>query len=104
MAAEFLLRAAGNQVQRRPVLDVEVRQGALLLQVLCMEDEPLMVRREALLGLDHGLDVANGVAALHLKRDRLPGEGLDENLHLFFSSLRRLINAPSLVRSGGRVS
>jgi hypothetical protein len=32
--------------------------------------------------LDFGLDVVDGVAALDLESDRLPGQGLDEDLHL----------------------
>ena len=36
--------------------------------------------------LDLGLDIVDSVAALHLERDRLPRQGLDEDLHLFFSS------------------
>ena len=31
--------------------------------------------------LDLGFDVVDGVRRLHLKGDRLPREGLDENLH-----------------------
>lgn len=32
--------------------------------------------------MDLGLDVIDGIGRLHLKGDRLPREGLDENLHL----------------------
>ena len=32
--------------------------------------------------LDFGLDVVDGVGGLHLKGDRLPREGFDEDLHL----------------------
>ena len=32
--------------------------------------------------LDFGLDIVDGFAALHLERDRLPGQGLNEDLHL----------------------
>ena len=38
--------------------------------------------RLPLLVLDFCLDVVDGVGGLHLKGDRLPGEGLDEDLHL----------------------
>ena len=38
-------------------------------------DVPLLV-------LNLGLDVVNGVGRLHLEGDRLPREGLDEDLHL----------------------
>src|ERR1700709_3904 len=37
---------------------------------------------EPLLVLDFGLDIVDGVRRLHLEGDGLPGEGLDEDLHL----------------------
>ncbi len=44
--------------------------------------------------LDLGLDVVDGVAALHLQRDRLPRQRLHEDLHLASLSLymRRTIS------------
>ena len=38
---------AEHQVQRRLLLDVVVGQGALVLQLLPGEDEPLLLRRDA---------------------------------------------------------
>lgn len=38
-----------------------------------------------LLVLDLSLDIVDGVGRLHLKGDRLPREGLDENLHFWRS-------------------
>ena len=40
-----------------------------------------MVRRNAFLVLDLGLHVLDRVGALDLERDRLAGQGLDEDLH-----------------------
>jgi hypothetical protein len=39
-------------------------------------------RGHTFLVLDLGLDIVDGVAALDLKGDGLPGQGLDEDLHL----------------------
>uniref|UniRef100_A0A087YL57 Uncharacterized protein n=1 Tax=Poecilia formosa TaxID=48698 RepID=A0A087YL57_POEFO len=63
------------------LLDVVVRQGAAIFQLLSGKDQPLLVRGDALLILDLGLDVLNGVAGLNLQGDGLAGEGLDEDLH-----------------------
>lgn len=73
---------AQDQVEGGLLLDVVVAQGAAILELLTSEDQSLLVRGNALLVLDLGLDVVDGVGRLHLKGDRLPREGLDENLHL----------------------
>ena len=39
-------------MQRRLLLDVVVRERAAILELLAREDEPLLVRRDALLVLD----------------------------------------------------
>jgi hypothetical protein len=72
---------AEDQVESGLLLDVVVAQGAAILELLTSKDKSLLVRGNALLVLDLGLDVVNGVGRLHLKGDRLPREGLDENLH-----------------------
>ncbi|KAM0910373.1 hypothetical protein ACQ4PT_014204 [Festuca glaucescens] len=72
---------AEHQVKGRLLLDVVVRQGAAILKLLTSEDEALLVRRDALLILDLGLDVVDGVRRLHLQGDGLAGEGLHEDLH-----------------------
>jgi len=72
---------AQHQVEGRLLLDVVVRQGAAVLELLAREDQALLVRRDALLVLDLRLDVVDGVAALHLQRDGLARQGLDEDLH-----------------------
>jgi hypothetical protein len=40
-----------------------------------------LVRRDAFLVLDLGLDVVDGVRGLDIESDRLSGQGLDENLY-----------------------
>uniref|UniRef100_A0A453IGN4 Uncharacterized protein n=1 Tax=Aegilops tauschii subsp. strangulata TaxID=200361 RepID=A0A453IGN4_AEGTS len=72
---------AQHQVQRGLLLDVVVGQGAAIIQLLPREDEALLVRRDAFLVLDLGLDVVDGVAALHLEGDGLPRQRLHEDLH-----------------------
>ena len=63
-------------------MDVVVGEGPAILQLLAGEDQPLLIRRDALLVLDLGLDILDGVGGLDLEGDGLAREGLDENLHL----------------------
>merc|ERR1711870_123717 len=70
-----------DEVQGRFLLDVVVRQGAAVLQLLACEDEALLVRRDALLILDLCLDIVDGVGGLNIQSDGLAGEGLHEDLH-----------------------
>jgi len=46
------------------LLDVVVGQSAAILELLSGEDQALLVRGNALLVLDLGLDVVDGVTAL----------------------------------------
>jgi len=73
---------AEHQVEGALLLDVVVRKSAAILQLLASEDEPLLVRGNALLVLDLGLDIVDGVRRLYLEGDGLAGEGLNEDLHL----------------------
>jgi len=66
------------------LLDVVIRESAAVLELLASEDEALLIRRDALLILDLGLDVVNGVGRLDLKGDGLAGKGLNEDLHNLF--------------------
>ena len=72
---------AQHQVQRGLLLDVVVGQSATVLELLASEDQSLLVRRDALLVLDLGLDVLDGVRRLDIKRDGLASQSLDEDLH-----------------------
>merc|ERR1719171_2769932 len=83
-----------HKVQRGLLLDVVVAERAAVLELLPGEDEPLLVRRDALLVLDLGLDVVDGVGGLHVERDRLPGERLHEDLHgVAFRTLQGAVGA-----------
>ena len=70
-----------HQVKGRFLLDVVVGQGSAILKLLSGEDQPLLVWRDALLVLDLGLDVLDGVGWLNVQGDGLSSEGLDEDLH-----------------------
>merc|ERR1712223_2005600 len=70
-----------NQVKGGLLLDVVVRKSSSIFQLLSSKDKPLLVRGDALLVLDLGLDILNGVRRLHLQGDGLPGQRLDEDLH-----------------------
>ena len=80
-----------DAMQRRLVLHIEVRQRAPVLELLAREDQPLLVRRDALLALDLRLHVLHRVARLDLERDRLASLRLHKNLHV------RLVRRAALV-------
>ena len=71
-----------KQNAKLTLLDVVVGEGPAILQLLAGKDEPLLVWGDALLVLDLGLDILDGVRGLHLEGDGLAREGLDEDLHL----------------------
>ena len=66
-------------MQRGLLLDVVVRERAAVLQLLAGKDEALLVRGDALLVLDLGLDAVDGVAGLHLQSDGLACTELRES-------------------------
>ena len=61
-------------------MDVVVRKGTAVLKLFTSKNKALLVRGNALLVLDLGLDVLNGVAGLNLKGDGLARQRLDEDL------------------------
>ena len=54
-------------MERRLLLDIVVRKGAAVLELLAGEDEAVLVRRDALLVLGLCLDVLDGVGAADLQ-------------------------------------
>merc|ERR1712012_998668 len=70
-----------DQMKCRFLLDVVVRQGASIFQLLASKDQPLLVWGDPLLVLDLGLDILNGVRGLHLESDSFASQGFDKNLH-----------------------
>ena len=73
---------AEDQVKGRLLLDVVVGEGAAVLELFAGEDEALLVRGDALLVLDLGLDIFDRVGGLNLKGDGLSRQGLHEDLHV----------------------
>merc|ERR1719168_143564 len=73
---------AEDQVQGGLFLDVVVREGPAIFELLAGKDQPLLVWGNALLVLNLGFDILDGVTGLDLEGDGLAREGLDENLHL----------------------
>ena len=63
------------------LLDVVVRKGSSILELLTSEDKSLLIWRNTFLVLDLGLDVLDGVGWLDIEGDGLTSESLDEDLH-----------------------
>ena len=59
-------------------MDVVVRKSATIFKLLSGEDQSLLVRGNAFLVLDLGLDIVDRVGGFDLEGDGLPREGLDE--------------------------
>jgi len=62
---------AEDEVEGRLLLDVVVREGAAVLELLTGEDEALLIGGDALLVLDLRLDVVDGVRGLDIEGDGL---------------------------------
>ena len=56
------------------LLNVVVREGTAIFQLLSGEDQALLVRGNAFLVLNLGLDVVDGVRGLNLESDGLAGD------------------------------
>ena len=70
-----------DKVEGALLLDVVIVEGAAILKLLASEDQALLVRGDALLVLDLGLDILDVIRGLDLEGNGLAGEGLDEDLH-----------------------
>ena len=68
-------------MEGRLLLDVVVRKGSAILELLSSEDKSLLVWWDTFLVLNLGLDVLNGVSWLNIEGDGLTSESLDEDLH-----------------------
>jgi len=69
------------EMEGRFLLDVVVRQGSTVFQLLSSKDQSLLIGWDSFLVLDLGLDVLNGICWLDVEGDGLAGKGLDEDLH-----------------------
>ncbi len=93
-------------MQSALLLDVVVREGATVFQLLTCKDKTLLVRGNTLLVLDLGLDVVNGVRRLNLEGDRLSSERLDKDLHTSAQTKHKVKSALLLdvvVRKGATI-
>lgn len=70
-----------HEVERGLLLDIVVREGPAVLELLSGENQTLLIRGDTLLVLDLRLDIVDRVAGLHVERDGLTREGLDKDLH-----------------------
>ena len=71
-----------HKVESGLLLDVIIRKGTAVFQLLASEDQTLLVRWNTLLVLDLGLNIIDRIRGLDLKGDGLAGEGLNEDLHV----------------------
>jgi hypothetical protein len=69
---------AENQVKGGLLLNVVVRKGAAVFELLASEDQALLIRGNTLLVLNLGLDIVDRIGGLDFKGDGLAGEGLDD--------------------------
>ena len=77
-------------MEGRLLLDVVIRKSSAVLELLTSEDESLLVWWDALLVLDLGLNVFDGVSWLNIEGDGLSSQGLDENLHTTSESQHKM--------------
>ena len=70
-----------HEVEGRFLLDIVVRQGPPIVELLASEDEALLIGRDTFLILDLGLDILNSVGCIDVQGDGLAGESLHEDLH-----------------------
>ena len=69
---------AKDEMKSRLLLDVVVRKGTTVLELLASEDQALLVGGDSLLVLNLGLDIVNSIRGFDLESDGLAREGLDE--------------------------
>ena len=69
-------------MESRLLLNVVVRKGSAILELLTSEDKSLLIWWDTLLVLDLGLDVLNGVGWLNIEGDGLSSQCLYNLLHL----------------------
>jgi len=61
-------------MEGRLLLNVVIRKGAAILELLAGENETLLIGGNALLVLDLRLNVVDGIAGLNLEGDGLAGD------------------------------
>merc|ERR1712243_33806 len=63
------------------LLNVVVREGPSIFELLAGKDQSLLIWRNSFLVLDLGFDILNCVRGFNFKRDCLASEGLHKDLH-----------------------
>merc|ERR1719515_577685 len=95
-----------NQMQSTLLLNVVIREGSSVFQLLSSEDQSLLIWRNSFLVLNLGLDVFNGVRWFNLEGDGLSSQGLDEDLHTSSQSENQMQGALLLdvvIREGSSI-
>merc|ERR1719258_648022 len=69
-----------DQVERGLLLDVIVGERPSVLKLLARKDKTLLVGRDTFLVLNLCLDVVDRITRLDVQRNRLPSQGLHEDL------------------------
>jgi hypothetical protein len=87
-------------MKSRFLLDVVVREGSSVFKLLSSEDQTLLIRGNAFLVLNLGLDIVDSVGRFDLEGDGLSGQGLfgkdsnqlsiEGNIRLVSSSFPRI--------------
>jgi hypothetical protein len=72
---------AEDEVESRFLLDIVIREGATVLELLSSKDETLLIRGYSLLVLDFGFDVIDRIRRFDFESDGFASEGLDKDLH-----------------------
>merc|ERR1719312_2230489 len=62
-------------------LNIVIRQGSAIFQLLSSKDQPLLVWGDALLVLDLGFHIFNGVRWFNFQCDSFTSESLNKDLH-----------------------
>merc|ERR1712180_77495 len=70
-----------NEMESGLLLDVIIGQSSSVFELFSCEDQPLLIRRDALLILDLGLHVLDGIGWFNLEGDGFTGQGLHKDLH-----------------------
>jgi len=72
---------AEDKMKSGLLLDVVVREGPSILELLAGEDQPLLIGWNAFFVLNLSLDILDAITGLDLEGDGLTREGFYENLH-----------------------
>ena len=70
-----------DQMKSGLLLDVVIRKGTTVFQLLSSEDQTLLIWRNTLLVLDLSLYILDGVRGLHVQCNSLSGKRLHKDLH-----------------------